>query len=231
VHRHKDPRQALTPDVAPALDQTSTQRWRPCPQTCTCCPSLCTLPTVLDPNQLWVQLSSPSPSFHLLPVPSNCCKQERNLLQGAHTVTQKSGFSIFSSPTTYRRRKLASPRATNTITNQPGNGGGLSDTSHLNVDLLSEGSFLQLKSPFGICYFGIGHELDIQHFFLALRLLQRGNGGQSSRVCSWSKTGCSGEAQHIFGLTRMPASRSASATPMSASLWTAAVWVFPRELR
>lgn len=32
-------------------------------------------------------------------------------------------------------------------------------------------------------------------------------------------------------LTLMPASLSASATPMSASLWTAAVCVFPSELR
>lgn len=34
-----------------------------------------------------------------------------------------------------------------------------------------------------------------------------------------------------LNLTLIPASLSASATPMSASLWTAAVWVFPRELR
>lgn len=89
-------------------------------------------------------------------------------------------------------------------------------------DLLGEGSFLQFKSTPGICYFSICHELDIQHFLLALCLLQRENGEQSSRVCSWSKT-LLWEAEHSPALTRMPASRSASATPMSASLRTAAV--------
>lgn len=78
------------------------------------------------------------------------------------------GFPTSSSPNTCR---MTSPRATNTMRNQAGISSVLSDTSHLNVDLLTEGSFLQFKSPSGLCYFGICHELDIQHFLLALCLL------------------------------------------------------------
>lgn len=129
----------------------------------------------------------------------------------------------FSSPSSLNvQREEAGKLRSNQHYCKPGNSSRLSDTTHLNVDLLGEGSFLQFKSTPGICYFSICHELDIQHFLLALCLLQRENGEQSSRVCSWSKT-LLWEAEHSPALTRMPASRSASATPMSASLRTAAV--------
>lgn len=142
------------------------------------------------------------------------------MLQAACTVTHRPGFSRPGS-LNMQREEAGKPRS-NQHHCKPGDTRRLSDTSHLNVDLLSEGSFLQFKGTPGICYFSICHELDIQHFLLALCLLQRENGGHSSRVCSWSKT-LLWEAQHSPALTRMPASRSASATPMSASLRTAAV--------
>lgn len=101
---------------------------------------------------------------------------------------------------------------------------------YLSVDFLVERSLLQLQLPFGVGHLGVSLEFDVHHLLPTLSFLLR---QQSKAVGSCARQNPTSQRRPPCQslLTRIPASLSASATPMSASLCTAAVWVFPRELR
>ena len=102
-----------------------------------------------------------------------------------------------------------------------------SSGAHLSVDFLVERSFLQLQLSFGVGHLGVSLEFDVHHLLLTFCFLR-----DDKEMCSADCCAQQDPLLRVFLLlTRIPASLSASATPMSASLWTAAVWVFPRELR
>lgn len=98
---------------------------------------------------------------------------------------------------------------------------------HLSVDLLVEASLLQLQLTFRVGHLGVSLEFDVHHLLLTLCFLGEGR----SRALIGTTEATSNRHSLCCSLTRIPASLSASATPMSASLWTAAIWVLPRELR
>lgn len=61
-------------------------------------------------------------------------------------MTHRPGFSTSSSPNRCRRRKLTSPRATNTITDPPGNSSGLWDTLTLMLTSSVKAAFCNSKA-------------------------------------------------------------------------------------
>lgn len=99
--------------------------------------------------------------------------------------------------------------------------------AYLGVDLLIKCGLLQLQLSFGIGHLGVSLELDVHHLLPTFCFLV-----EDGQVFRRLRDSHMWEFTNALSLhTRMPASLSASATPMSASLWTAAVCVFPRELR